>query len=111
MDETGRLPIAMDRFFAVGILKCPEPAVIQRPLQALRDKRHFRSEIKWFEVTPHTVSLYKDALECFFGCAEATFACFIADKSSKNPLARFKNQWEAYEWMASQLLIGNIGRD
>jgi hypothetical protein len=111
MDETGRLPIAVDRFFAVGMLKCPEPAVIQRPLQELRDRRHFRSEIKWYEVTPQTLSLYQDALDCFFNCGDASFACFIADKASNNPLARFKDQWQAYEKLASQLLIGNIGRD
>lgn len=45
MDETGTL--TSDRIFAVGIVKCPMPAVVQRPLQLMRDRRHFYDEMKW----------------------------------------------------------------
>lgn len=108
LDETGRLPIARDRFFGVGLLKCPEPAVIQRPMQALRDRRDFRPEIKWSEVRVNTLPIYREALSHFFECQDARFACFIADKDANNPIVRFGDQWRAYERLAAQLLIGNI---
>jgi hypothetical protein len=79
LDETGRLPVARDRFFGVGLLKCPEPAIIQRPIQALRDRHNFRAELKWSEVRQNTLPFYKDALSHFFSCPGAVFACFIAD--------------------------------
>jgi hypothetical protein len=111
LDETGRLPVAMDRFFGVGLLKCPEPAVIQRPMQAMRDRRDFRVELKWSEVRQNVLPAYQEALGCFFACQEAQFACFIADKQANDPIARFGDQWHAYERLAAQLVIGNIARD
>lgn len=97
-----------DRFFGVGLLKCPEPALIQRPMQALRDYEQFRTEIKWSEVRQNNLRIYRAALKCFFDCEESTFACFIADKKANNPLNRFGDQWRAYERLSAQLLIGNI---
>jgi hypothetical protein len=108
LDETGRLPVARDRFFGVGLLKCPEPAVIQRPMQALRDRKDFRVELKWAEVRQNVLPLYKEAVRCFLRCQEAQFACFIADKQANDPIARFGDQWRAYERLAAQLVIGNI---
>lgn len=108
LDETGRLPVLRDRFFGVGMLKCPEPAVIQRPIQTLRDREQFRAEIKWSEVRQGNIRIYRQALKCFFDCEESTFACFIADKKANNPLNRFGDQWKAYERLSAQLLVGNI---
>ena len=108
LDETGRLPVARDRFFGVGLLKCPEPAVIQRPLQALRDRHNFRTELKWAEVRLNVLPFYKAALDCFFTSPNAQFACFIADKAANDPIARFGDQWAAYEKLSAQLLLGNI---
>jgi hypothetical protein len=108
LDETGRLPVPRDRFFGVGLLKCPEPAVIQRPVQLLRDKLPFRAEMKWSEVRQNTLPIYRRALSCFFDCPEAKFACFITDKTVMDPNKRFGNQWRAYERLAAQLLVGNI---
>lgn len=108
LDETGVLPSPRDRFFAVGLLKCPEPAVIQRPIQTLRDKKEFRAEMKWSEVRLNVLPLYRQSLGYFFDCREAKFACFVTDKTVNNPIARFGNQWRAYERLAAQLLVGNI---
>jgi len=110
LDETGSLPTARDRFFAVGLLKCPEPAHIQRPMQLLRDRRQFRSEIKWTDTSGWNLDIYKEAVDCFVGCPKARFACFIADKQSADPIARFGDQWKAYERLAAQLIVGNIGK-
>ena len=108
LDETGRLPVPRDRFFGVGIIKIPEPAVIQRPLQRMRDQKEFRAEMKWGEVRLNTIPIYKQALSYFFDRPDAKFACFISDKDVMDPSKRFGNQWRAYERLAAQLLIGNI---
>lgn len=111
LDETGRLSVRTDRFFGVGLLKCPEPAVIQRPMQKLRDREHFRQEIKWSEVRQNNLRLYREALKCYFECEEASFSCFISDKTVNNPIQRFGSEWAAYEHLASKLLVGNIKPD
>lgn len=108
LDETGRLPVARDRFFAVGLLKCPEPAVIQRPMQRLRDQREFRAEMKWSEVRLNTLPIYRQALGFFFDCCDAKFSCYVTDKNVNDPIKRFGNQWRAYERLATSLLVGNI---
>jgi hypothetical protein len=108
LDETGRLPVARDRFFAVGLLKVPEPAVIQRHMQRLRDQKEFRAEMKWSEVRLNSLPLYRQALGFFFDCADAKFSCFVTDKTINDPIKRFGNQWRAYERLATSLLVGNI---
>ncbi len=107
MDETGALKT--DRIFAVGILKCPTPAVVQRPLTLMRDRRHFYDELKWNDLNRRgLLPTYVEAVDAFFRCSEATFACFVADKSKADPVARFGDHWKAYEGLASQLIVGNI---
>ena len=107
MDETGALKT--DRIFAVGILKCPTPAVVQRPLTLMRDRRHFYDELKWNDLNRHgLLPTYVEAVDAFFRCGEATFACFVADRSKADPVARFGDHWKAYERLAAQLIVGNI---
>lgn len=82
MDETGA--VKSDRIFAVGILKCPSPAVVQRPFQVMRDKNHFYQELKWNELNRRgLLPVYREAVDCFFRCGEATFASFVADKATR----------------------------
>jgi hypothetical protein len=109
LDETGVLPAAHDRFFGVGLIKCPEPAHIQRPLQAMRNRRHLWDEIKWSDVTKNFMPVYREMIGYFMACKEAQFSCFIADKTVSDPTARFGSHWAAYERLAAQLIVGNIG--
>lgn len=106
LDETGA--IAKDRFFAVGCLKLPEPSVLLRALQTLRDKNHFYGEIHWVDVTKLSVPFYKKVIDLIAATSWATFACFVSDRQAADPIARFGNHWRAYEKLATQLLIGNI---
>jgi hypothetical protein len=110
-DETGVLPAAHERFFAVGMLKCTEPAHIQRPIQAMRTREHLWDEMKWSLTTKNFLPVYQEALEAFFVCQDAHFSCFIADKTLYDPIARFGDHWTAYERLATQLLVGNIAPD
>lgn len=77
-------------------------------MQLLRDRKDFHAEIKWSEVRRNVLPIYKAAIDSFFACGDAQFACFIADKTVADPIARFGDQWRAYEKLAAQLLLGNI---
>lgn len=107
MDETGALK--SDRIFAVGIVKCVTPAVVQRPFTLMRDRLHFYGELKWNSLNrAGLLPMYVEAVDCFFRSSDATFACFVADKTKSDPVARFGDHWKAYERLASQLIVGNI---
>lgn len=103
LDETGS--ISHDRFFAVGCLILPEPSVVLRAIQKLRDVHHWYEEMKWVEVTETSYPLYRDVLELVCA-ADTRFSCFVADRASADPVARFGDAWLAYEKLAAQLLIG-----
>ena len=105
IDETGA--IAQDRFFAVGCLIIPEPAVVLRQVQALRDKFHWYGEIKWVDLTMTSLPLYKKLVD-IIDASDARFSCFVADRATADPVKRFKSDaWLAYEKLAIQLLIGS----
>lgn len=108
MDETGT--VKSDRIFAVGIIKLPLPAIVQRQLAGMRDKRHFYEELKWNRLNrAGLLPTYQEAVDCFFRCSDAQFACFVADKDKGgDAVARFGDQWKAYERLAAQLIIGNV---
>jgi Protein of unknown function (DUF3800) len=104
IDETGA--IAQDRFFAVGCLILPEPSIVLRKLQKLRDTRQWHSEIKWVDLTMTSLPLYVDLVDLMVG-EEARFSCFIADRTNADPVKRFKQDaWLAYEKLATQVILG-----
>lgn len=109
LDETGS--ISHDRFFAVGCLIVPEPSDVLRRIQKLRDKTHWYSEIKWVDLTRTTLQLYSDLIDIAAN-SDARFSCFVADRQTADPVARFnQNPWLAYEKLATQLLIGSCRPD
>jgi hypothetical protein len=104
LDETGS--IARDRFFAVGCLVLPEPSVVLRQVQRLRDKRHWYEEIKWVDLTMTSFPLYQELIDIVVK-SDARYSCFVADRDAADPIARFNNDaWLAYEKLATQLIIG-----
>lgn len=70
---------------------------------------HFYAEFKWSEIRLNSITVYERLVDCFFCCATARFACFIADKRTSDPIRAFGDQWRAYERLACQLLVGNVG--
>jgi len=108
LDETGA--IARDRFFAVGCLKLTNPSALTRAVQALRDKRHWYSEIHFTELNRNSVPHYEALVNVIAGL-RAEFSCFIADREAADPIQRYGTPWKAYEAMATQLLIGSIHKD
>lgn len=107
-DESGA--IASDRVFAVGCLKLSDPSALLRPLQKLRDRHHWYKEIHWVDLTAGVLPLYRQLVSLVVNCDCASFSCFIADRQTADPVARFGTAWKAYEKLASQLLIGSIRR-
>lgn len=108
LDETGS--IANDRFFGIGLLKCSEPAVLTRRIRKLRDQAQWYKEIKWFDTTRGILPLYMRVVDA---CAEsgAEFYCFIADRTSSDPIRRFGSPWTAYLKLAEQLVMASFHRD
>jgi hypothetical protein len=105
LDETGA--IAQDRFFAVGCLILPNPAEVFRKVQALRDKEHWYTEIKWADATQGTAPLYTELMK-IVAESDGRFSCFVADRKTADPVRRFKSDaWLAYRKLGTQLLIGS----
>lgn len=105
-DESGA--IAHDRFFSVGCLKLVEPSILLRAIEKWRDQRHWYKEIHFANLTRGALPLYREVIDIISNSADAQFSCFVADRQVADPLARYGSPWEAYEKLASQLLIGSI---
>ena len=106
LDETGT--ISVDRFFAVGFLKLPEPSVLVRRIQHLRDQRHWYKEIHFADLTSRLLPIYKLIVETVAATPDVYFSCFVADREAADPIKRFGTPWLAYEKLAEQLIIGSI---
>ena len=107
LDETGTLGGQRDPFFAVGLLRCREPYLIQRPIQRIRDQHHFYDEIKWSQVSAKKLPELETILNVFFG-DDATFSAFIAEKAKHDVIGRFGGPFQAYEALARQLVHGVV---
>ncbi|MFD8704490.1 DUF3800 domain-containing protein [Kitasatospora sp. NPDC059648] len=105
LDESGA--IAKDRFFAVGCLKLEEPARLLRAVQLLRDREHWYQEIHYVALTRDTLPFYRKVVDLLVE-SDAVFSCFVCDRDAADPVARFGGQFEAYESLAFQLLLGSI---
>ncbi|PRA79197.1 DUF3800 domain-containing protein [Microbacterium sp. MYb66] len=106
IDETGA--IANDRFFAVGLVKASSPSILLRTVQKFRDRQHYYGEFKFSDITRSSLPLYKDVISAALACGDISFRCFLADRHSADPVARFGDQWQAYLKMAEQLVYGAL---
>lgn len=107
LDESGA--IARDRFFAVGLLRLPEPSRLLRAVQKWRDVHHWYQELKFADVTRGAVGLYKQVADLCLGQGDETnFFCFVADRDTSDPIARWGTQWDAYGKLAEQLVLAAI---
>jgi hypothetical protein len=109
LDETGTLGGPRDPYFAVGLLRSPEPYELLRPIQRIRDRQHFYDEIKWNRVSAKKLPLLIDLVNVFMS-SNATFSAFVADKQKHDVIGRFGGPFKAYEALARQLVRGSIPR-
>ncbi len=109
LDETGALASQRDPFFAVGLLRCCEPYAVLRPMQRIRDRQGFHDEIKWNKVSGKKLPLLRDLVDVF-ASADASFSAFVVDKQQHDVIARFGGQFDAYDALARQLVLGSVRR-
>lgn len=107
LDETGTLGSPRDPVFAVGLIRTRDPYELQRPIQRIRDKRHFYDEIKWSQVSAKKLPVLETLVDVFFA-SPATLSVFVIDKQKHDPIKRFGGLFEAYECLARQLVIGSM---
>lgn len=105
LDESGS--ISQDRFFAVGCLKLAEPSILLRRIQKLRDTEHWYQEIHFVDLTSGALPFYKKVID-EISASNAEYSCFVADRQSADPVARWATPWKAYEKLAEQLLVATI---
>lgn len=106
LDETGS--IASDRFFGVGLLKPREPARLLRSIQKLRDRKDWRKEFKFTDITTKSLPLYQAFIDLILEEESVSFFGFVADRNVADPIARFGTHWEAYSKLAEQLVLASI---
>jgi hypothetical protein len=109
LDETGTLGGLRDPFFAVGLMRSPDPYHLQRPIQRLRDKHQFYDEIKWSKVSIKKLPLLTTLVDVFFG-SDATLSAYITDKQQHDVISRFGGQFRAYSCLSRQLVRASIRR-
>lgn len=109
LDETGA--ISSDRFFGVGLLKTADPARLLRAIQKLRDREHWYNEIKFTDATMGSLPFYRKVVDVCLEPGLVEFFCFIADRESADPVARFGTPWAAYGKLAEQLVVASIRSD
>lgn len=107
LDETGALASQRDPLFAVGLLRCREPYALLRPIQRIRDRQGFHDEIKWSKVSAKKLPLLRDLVDVFVS-ADASFSAFVVDKQRHDVISRFGGQFEAYDALARQLVLGTV---
>ena len=90
-------------------MRCRDPYELQRPIQRIRDKKHFYDEIKWSQVSAKKLPLLKTLVDVFFSC-DATFTAFVTDKRKHDVITRFGGQFGAYEALSRQLVRASIKR-
>lgn len=106
LDETG--VISQDRFFAVGLVKVPEPARLFRALSKLRDQKHWYGEIHFTAMKPRDLVLYKAIVDIALQPGMLDFFCFVSDRQIADPIKRFRSPWAAYNRLAEQLVLASI---
>ncbi len=112
LDETGLLNSDRDKFFALGIIKCKNPQKLYKRMRKVRDRYHYREEMKW---TSLTRKIRFDVARDFFSIfleEDAEFNCIILNKEELDFSQHFHdNLYKAYTNFSIALLKLMIGRD
>jgi len=115
LDESG--VIKRDRFFGIGCLKVGNGAALSRALWRKRQKLECFDEIHWsqFDKAPaldgSAFDLAVATLDTFFGHADVSFCCTVADRQNGDLLKSYGTGWKAYENLSVRALDASIGSD
>jgi len=116
LDETGLLNSERDRFFSLGMVKCPRPYELLVEIEKIRHRNNYVDEAKWTRIFPKNLPVYKSFLDVLFSAIEDDpenkFCMMIVDKKGKYFKKHYKDDpFKAYEDFSIQLLKGNISKD
>lgn len=111
-DETGLLGGARDPFFAVGMIKTPNPVILYSQIKRERYRQQFYDEVKWTRVYRKNASIMKKLIDIFFDTRGVRFSCQVFKKNELDLQKHFGgNLWRAYESFAVMEIKGNIDKD
>src|SRR3989338_4182374 len=116
LDETGLLNSERDRFFSIGMIKCPRPYEMLTEIEKIRHRQNYTEEAKWQKVLPYNLPIYKMILDVFFSRAKADpeikYCMMIVDKKGGYFKKHYNNDpFQAYEDFSIQLLKGNVSQN
>ncbi|MCD6528154.1 DUF3800 domain-containing protein [bacterium] len=112
IDESGALDIKSQPYFTVGMIKCSQPYYLQQKIRYIRSKNRFWWELKFNNLNKVKINVALEILDALFETWSVKFASYTIDKRSGYFKKEFSgNPWIAYEQIAEQLLIGNLGKN
>ena len=112
IDESGTLDIKSQPYFTVGMIKCSQPYYLQQKIKYIRSKNRFWWELKFNNLNKVKMNVALEILDALFETWSIKFASYTIDKRNVYFKKEFSgNPWIAYEQIAKQLLIGNLGKN
>lgn len=107
IDESGSATSG-GRFFVMGAVKVRRPGLLQREIQAVRDRHNFSSEFKFSDITRGGLAPYYDLIDTVMA-SDACFAATVVNRDIHDPFPG-RQPWQAHLEVATQLLVGCIVR-
>jgi hypothetical protein len=104
LDETGLLTSPNDRFFGMGLLVVQSPRAIHRSILRLKDKRHYYRELKFEDVQPANLPIYRELIDIALATHGLRFNCYIVDKQDYSS----GNHVGSYNGYAGYLIANTI---
>ncbi|KWX07558.1 hypothetical protein TR74_18390 [Carbonactinospora thermoautotrophica] len=112
IDESGL--VARDRFFVLGAMRTTAAPALGRAVQRYRDRHHWYGELHFARMTtatePHHAAMVK-LLAKAGATGDMTFTCCVADRQAFDVIAQHGGPYEAYEAVATRLLVDAIHDD
>ncbi|MBU1164152.1 DUF3800 domain-containing protein [Patescibacteria group bacterium] len=111
LDETGLIYSKRDKYFALGIVKCPEPQKLYRKIRMVRNKYNYNEELKWASLDRKIrFDMAREFFNIFLSEA-AEFNCIILNKDELDFKKYYNNNlYKVYRNFTVTLLKLIIGK-
>jgi hypothetical protein len=112
MDETGSINDRMNRFFALGMIKCMQPHYLDYQIRLLRQKRRLFDEIKWNTISKLKVPFIKELIDITELTPGIKFSTVIVNKEDTDFKELFNDDpYIAYQKFTELLLKRGLKRN
>lgn len=109
LDETGSINDKINRYFALGMIKCMQPYFLDSKIRKIRQLKGFFDEIKWNTLSKRKTKIIEEIISAVFTTPGIDFSCIVIDKNGVNFAKEFNdNPYKAYEEFTKALLLDNI---